>query len=101
MIEPNIPIGGKLSFLETKQHQKRKTNKMNKIITKRRKVNSAEEEEKEIGEMTETEIKFQTQRINYIKNSLEKTKGKTHKELIEEMNKTLEKIPLHNDLEGK
>ena len=52
-------------------------------------------------EMTSAELKFQKNRINYLKNTWEATKGKSYKDLIEEQNEKLAKIPLHYDLEGK
>ena len=116
MLKPVDYHPGSLSFkFKTKKNKKVKSkeakneNKNKELQKEEEKQNLNEEkeltlEEKEeivALEMTTAEIKFQKNRINYLKNSWEATKGKTYKDLIEEQNEKLAKIPLHYDLEGK
>ena len=116
MLQPVDYHPGSLSFkFKTIKNKKAKsksakkddeTNKFDKDAKidnsiENRELTLEEKEEIVASEMTTAELKFQKNRINYLKNSWEATKGKTYKDLIEEQNEKLAKIPLHYDLEGK
>lgn len=117
MLEPADYTPGKLLFKVKPKRTKRskkpksaaaeeeqKKNEIEKLEKKQeneKELTLEEREEQAVAEMTEAEIKFQKNKIHYIKAALDQTKGKTHRDLIEEQNEKLSKLPLHWDLEGK